>query len=225
VTVIFTVREARLRMRGKTACRLKRWLKQRRWLPLIFLFTTTLIFIGSALHEPNNFDGLSYREPKVLYWLDAQRWHWIASPYEAVNYTLPNYEWLTVPFFLVTRGFHSTVIINWISFLFLPSLFFTLMRAFGARGRAAFDWMWLFPTGYIIALEAGGIGNDLVGMAALLAALHCASRFVRDGKGGQLFDALLAAAFCTGVKMGEAKSIGCGIGSRVGNFRADPNHQ
>ena len=201
VTVIFTLREAKPRMRGKTAWRSMRWLKQRRWLPLIFFFTTALICIGSALHEPNNFDGLSYREPKVLYWLDAQRWHWIASPYEAVNYTLPNYEWLTVPFFLVTGGFHSTVIINWISFLFLPSLFFTLMRAFGARGRAAFDWMWLFPTGYIIALEAGGIGNDLVGMVALLAALHCAGRFVRDGKNGQLFDALLAAAFCTGVKM------------------------
>jgi hypothetical protein len=106
-----------------------------------------------------------------------------------------------MPFFLATRGFHSTVVINWIAFLFLPSLLFTLMRAFGARGRAAFDWMWIFPSGYVIAMEAGGIGNDLAGMAALLAALHCANRFARDGKGSQLFDALLAAGFCTGVKL------------------------
>ncbi len=201
VTAIFTLREAKPPGSGKTARRLKRWLKQRRWLPLIYFSTFALIIIGSAMYEPNNFDGLSYREPKVLDWLDAQRWRWIASPYEAINYTLPNYEWLTVPFFLVTRGFHSTVIINWIAFLFLPSLLFSLIRAFGARGRAAFDWMWIFPTGYIIALEAGGIGNDVIGMVALLAALHCANRFVRDGKGGQLFDALLAAGFCTGVKL------------------------
>jgi hypothetical protein len=200
-TVIVTLREGKLQSRGKTARRLKLWCKRKRWLPLIYFFTFALIVIGSALHEPNNFDGVSYREPKVLYWLDAQRWQWIASPYEAINYTLPNYEWLTVPFFLATREFHSTVVINWIAFLFLPSLLFTLMRAFGARGRAAFDWMWIFPSGYIIALEAGGIGNDVVGMVALLAALHFANRFVRDGKGGQLFDALLAAGFCTGVKL------------------------
>lgn len=198
---ILTFRENNARVDQKTAKRLGKWLKHRRWLPLIYFLTLALIIAGSILHEPNNFDGLSYREPKVLYWLDHQRWHWIASPYEAINYTLPNYEWLTVPFFLATRGFHSTVVLNWISFLFLPSLIFTLLRAFGARGRAAFDWMWIFTSGYIIVMEAGGIGNDITGLVALLAALHCANRFVAHGKSSYLFDALLAAGFCTGVKL------------------------
>ncbi len=199
--VVFRLQQERPRPRGKIAPRFRRWWKRRRALPLIYFFTLALIITGSILHEPNNFDGVSYREPKVLYWLDQQQWHWIDSPYEAMNFTLPNYEWLTVPLFLTTHGFHLTVVINWIALLLLPSLMFTLLRAFGAAGRAAFDWMWIFPAGYVIVTEAGGIGNDVLGLVALLAALHCANRFAAGGKGSQLFDALLAAGFCTGVKL------------------------
>jgi hypothetical protein len=178
-----------------------RWWKCRRILPLIYLATFALIIAGSVWHEPNNFDGLSYRIPKVLYWLDQQHWYWINTPFEELNYTLPNYEWLTVPIFLVTGGFHSAVVINWIAFLFLPSLFFALLRAFGASERVAYDWMWIFPSGYLIAMQAGGIGNDLIGLAFILAALHCANRFVATAKISFLFDALLAAGFCTGIKL------------------------
>jgi hypothetical protein len=179
---------------------IRRW-KGRRILPLIYLVTFGLIVLGSVWHEPNNYDGLSYRIPKVLYWLDQHRWHWINAPFQAINYTLPNYEWVTVPLFLATGGFHGTVVINWIAFLALPSLFFTLLRAFGVPGRLAYDWMWIFPSGYLIALEAGSIGNDLIGLAFILAALHCANRFVATTRASGLFDALLAAGFCTGVKV------------------------
>src|SRR5947207_2185005 len=78
----------------------RRWFKGRfvrlwrrpRALPIIYFIIFLLIVIGSLLHEPNNFDGLSYRVPKVLYWLEQGRWHWINAPYEAVNFTFPNYE-------------------------------------------------------------------------------------------------------------------------------------
>ena len=123
----------------KLAC----WWCRRRLLPLIFLLTFALLAIGSVLYEPNNFDALSYRSPKVLYWLDQGHWHWIKANYEAMNYTMSNFEWLTVPLFLLTHGFHVAVVVNWIAFLLLPPLFFSLLRAFGATGRVAYDWMWL----------------------------------------------------------------------------------
>ena len=176
------------------------WWNRKRPLPLLYLGTFALVVLGSLLHEPNNFDGLCYRAPKVLFWLQQHRWNWISSPYP-INQTLPNYEWLTVPIFLATGGFHGTVIINWIAYLLIPPLFFSLLRALGAGGRMACDWMWLFPSGYIITMLAGGIGNDLLGLAAILAGLHFAKRFVASGKGGFLLDALLAAGFCTGVKL------------------------
>ena len=179
---------------------IRRW-KCRRILPLIYLVTFGLIVFGSVWHEPNNFDGLSYRIPKVLYWLNQHCWCWINTPFQELNYTLPNYEWLTVPLFLATGGFHGAVVINWIAFLALPSLFFTLLRAFGASGRLAYDWMWIFPSGYLIVMQAGGIGNDLIGLAFILAALHCANRFVATTRASFLFAALLAAGFCTGVKL------------------------
>ena len=177
------------------------WWKRKHPLPLLFLAAFALVVLGSILHEPNNFDGLSYRAPKVLFWLQQHQWHWIQSPYGPINYTLPNYEWLTVPMFLATGGFHSTVIINWIAFLLVPPLFFSLLRALGAGGRMAWCWMWLFPSGYIITMLAGGIGNDLLGLTAILAGFHFARRFAASGSGGCLLDALLAAGFCTGIKL------------------------
>jgi hypothetical protein len=177
------------------------WWKRRRVLPLVFLLITGLILLGSVMHEPNNYDGLNYRAPKVLHWLDAQSWQWIHTASQNLNYTFPNYEWLTVPLFLASKGFHLTVVLNWIGFALLPGLGFSALRLLGANRRYAYDWMWILPSGYIVALEAGGIGNDLIGLTAFLASLHCAKRFNETGRGGCLLDALLAAAFCTGVKI------------------------
>lgn len=181
--------------------RMLRWWKCRRLLPLIFLFMVLLVICGSILYRPNNYDGLSYRIPKVLYWTGQEHWCWIKTAFGPANYTMPNYEWLTVPIFLATGGFHLDVVINWISFLFLPPLFFSLLRTFGAPRRLAWDWMWIFPSGYIITMQAGGIANDLPGLTAILAALYCADRFVATNRKSYLFDALLAAGFCTGIKL------------------------
>src|SRR3954468_9958757 len=38
----------------------------RRPLPLIFLFVTCLIFLGGFCYAPNNYDGLTYRLPRLL---------------------------------------------------------------------------------------------------------------------------------------------------------------
>ncbi len=177
------------------------WWRRRRVLPLLFLVISALIGLGSVLHAPNNFDGLSYRAPRVLNWLAAHHWHWITTALEPTNYMMANYEWLTAPLLAATHNLHYTVVINWISFAVLPPLFFSLLRNFGVPRRVAYDWMWVFPSGCLIALLAGGIGNDLLGLAMILAGLHFARRFTERGSNHFLFDALLAAGFATGVKL------------------------
>ena len=124
------------------------------------------------------------------------------------------------PHFFLTGGFHADVVIDWISFLFLPSLFFTLLRAFGTPRRLAWDWMWLLPSASLVAMQAGSIGNDLPGMAAILAALHCANRFVARRQTGYLLDALLAAGLCTGIKLSNLPLAAFVLIILLGNFKA-----
>lgn len=199
--VIFLTRRADAPKTVSLFHRVVRWWKGRRVLPLIFLFVFALIVAGSLLHVPNNYDALAYRIPRVLHWTRHHHWYWINTPFGQLNYTLPNYAWLTVPLFLTTGGFAMDVVINWVAFLFLPPLFFSLLRAFGTPRRLAWNWMWIFPSGYMIAMQAGGLGNDLLGLTAILAALYCANRYIASGRKSCLFDALLAAGFCTGVKL------------------------
>jgi hypothetical protein len=95
--VAHEVRKSRFHFRFRLHRRVALWWKHRRILPLLYMLVALLVTIGAIAYEPNNFDGLSYRFPKLIFWLNAHRWCWIDSPYVPVNYTLPNYEWLTMP--------------------------------------------------------------------------------------------------------------------------------
>jgi len=181
--------------------RLLLWLRQRRMLPLIFALVFGLSCLGAIVHEPNNFDGLSYRVPRVLYWMSGNGWHWIDTPYFFLNCALPNFEWASLPALMLTGDIHAAVVLNLVAYLFVPGLFFRLLRVFGVAPRLAYDWMWLFPAGYLLAMQAGGLGNDLIGVMMILASLHFAARFAQAGGNGNLVDALLAAGFCTGIKL------------------------
>src|SRR5687768_8671562 len=70
----------RLHLRGSKrrplASRLRRF---RRPLPLLFLVLAGCALLGGLLYAPANWDALSYRVPRVLNWLTAERWHWIES--------------------------------------------------------------------------------------------------------------------------------------------------
>jgi hypothetical protein len=194
------------------------WWHRRRGLPLVFLVTCSLALAGAVLWEPNNFDGLSYRIPRVLFWLEHRGWTWIDTPYAALNHTMPNYEWMSLPLFLA-GGTRALVVINLAAFLAMPPLLFVLLRQFGVRGRMAWEWMWLLPAGYLVAMQAGGIGNDLIGMTAILAALYFAGRFASRGEGTDLFDALLAAGLCTGIKLSNLPLAGFVIIILLGDWR------
>jgi len=152
-----------------------RFRRFRRWLPASFVVLAVLILGGGLMHEPNNHDGLSYRIPRVLHWLDHQAWFWTGNFDVRMDTRSAGFEWLSAPFLALLRSDRLIFLWNWLGFLFLPSLVFQLCRRIGATGRAAWTWMWLAPSAYGVVLQAGSIGNDFIGAVFFLTSLNLAS--------------------------------------------------
>jgi len=172
----------------------------RRTFPLAFLILAVLAFLGGALHNANNYDTLAYRTPRVLHWLAAGQWQWLHTDFPRLNTRTAGFEWLTAPQFLFLRTDRFVFLLNVIAFLLLPGRVFAVLTRLGVRPRAAWRWMWLFPTGYGYVLEAGSVVNDMFGGLMALTAIEFALRARRNGKISDLWTASLAAALMTAVK-------------------------
>ncbi len=152
------------------------------------------------MHAPSNYDALAYRMPRILHWLAAEQWHWIHTDFQRLNPRAVGYEWVATPILLFTHSLRPVFLIGAVSFLLLPGLVFSLFTRLGVRPRVAWHWMWLAPTGYCFALQAGGIGNDIFGAVFALAAFDQALRARQSGKFRDVFLACLAAGLLTGAK-------------------------
>ncbi len=188
---------------------------RRPW-PLCFAILALLILIGGLLYPPTNHTGLSYRLPRVLHWLAEQRWHWIHTPNYRMNNRACGIEWLTVPLVVFTRSDRLLFLLNYVPFLLLPGLIFSVWKRLGVRPRVAWHWMWIVPTGYVFLLQAGSIGNDAFPALYALAAVDFALRALRPELGpaktskaatqpgigavSNLAYSVLAAALLTGAK-------------------------
>lgn len=170
-------------------------------LPALYLTTFVLAALGGMLHPPNNFDALTYRLPQLLHWLDAGRWHWIATSNEHLNITGAGYSWLMAPLLALTGSDRGFFLPNIIAYAFLPGAFFQVARGCGVRRRVAWYWMWLLASGYCFAIQAGGIANDLLPATYVLVAVGLAFRARRTGVVRDAWFSILAAALATGVKV------------------------
>jgi hypothetical protein len=172
----------------------------KRIFPLAFLILAGLAFFGGALHAPSNFDTLAYRTPRVLHWLAAQQWEWVHTDFPRLNTRTAGFEWLTAPQFLFLHTDRLVFLLNVISFLLLPGRVFAVLTRLGVRPRAAWHWMWLFPSGYGYVLQAGSVVNDMFGAVFALTAVEFALRAAREKKIPLLWTAGLAAALMTAIK-------------------------
>ena len=170
------------------------------WLPLLFGFVAFLALAGGILYPPSNYDALSYRLPRILHWLDAGHWHWIDTPNTRQNYSAPGFEWLMVPLLVFFKTDRLFFLINWISFLLLPSLVFRTFRLTGIPANSCWWWMWLLPLGYGYVLQSGGIGNDAFATVYALASVSFVLSADRNEKFSDLGWAILAVALLTGTK-------------------------
>jgi hypothetical protein len=177
-----------------------RWRRFQRLLPALWLGLALLILIGGALHAPNNYDYLTYRFPRVLHWAWEQQWHWIETANDRMNYSAPLFEWLMAPLFIFFKTDRLFFLINFISFLLLPGLIFWVFRLLGVNRRAAWFCMWLLPSGYCYAIQAGSAGNDSFAAVFLLASIGFALRARRSHSFYDLGFSVLAAALLTGAK-------------------------
>ena len=174
-----------------------------RWLPMAFAALATLIFLGGILYAPSNYDGLSYRLPRVLHWLAQGRWHWIHTANYRMNDRSCGFEWLMTPMVLFTGSDRALFLANFLPFLLLPGLVFSVFTRLGVSGRVAWHWMWLLPTGYNFILQAGSLANDAFAAAYALAALDFALRAATSRRISDVWFSLLAAALLTGAKSGN----------------------
>ncbi len=110
------------------------------------------------------------------------------------------FEWLTAPLLLFTKSDRALFLLNFLSFLLLPGLIFSVFRRLGVRARVAWRWMWLLPTGYNFLLQAGGIANDTFPAIYALAALDFGCRAWVSRRPADLWHSLLAVALLTGAK-------------------------
>jgi len=172
----------------------------RRGFPLAFALVAALALAGGLVHAPNNYDALTYRTPRVLYWLAEGRWHWIHSDVASLNTRGCGFEWVSAPLLLLTGTDRWFFLINAVSFLLLPGLCYSLLTRLGVRSRVAWHWMWVIPAGYCYLLQAGGIGNDLFGTTLALAALDFALRAARERSATAAWLAILAAGLMTASK-------------------------
>jgi hypothetical protein len=182
------------------SCRVSRPRRFQRPFPLAFLILSAMALLGGIIHPPNNYDGLAYRLPRVLHWLAVDQWQWIHTVFPRVNNRASGMEWLSAPVLALLKTDWPLFLINFISFLFLPGLVFSVLIRLGVRNRVAWHWMWIVPTGYCFLLQAGSIGNDAFGAPFALAAINFALRAKASKSPGDFFSSILAAALVTGVK-------------------------
>lgn len=172
----------------------------RKRLPLMFAIVGLFAFLGGVFYAPNNYDALTYRVPRLLQWVAVGRWNWIITANERMNYSGTNFEWLTAPLFLFSRTDRLFFVLNFIPFLFLPGLIFSTYRMLHVGGRVAWAWMWILPTSYCYALQAGSIGNDAIGAVLVLASLNFALRASQTHRISEALFSMLAIALATGLK-------------------------
>jgi hypothetical protein len=185
---------------GKLFC-LKKFLRRfRHPLPLCFAALAILVFLGGALYPPSNYTGLNYREARVLQWLAHGHWFWVHTANYRMNDRACGIEWLTAPLLLFTKSDRALFLINFIPFLLLPGLIFSVFTRLGVRARVAWQWMWLLPTGYDFLLQAGSIANDTFPAVYALAAIYFAASAWSSRCVADLWHSILAAALLVGAK-------------------------
>jgi hypothetical protein len=152
-----------------------RW-RMRCFLPAGFGILALLVLVSGVIYAPNDHTALSYRLPRVMEWLSHGRWFWIHTRNYRMNDRACGIEWLSAPLLLFTKSDRVLFLLNFIPFLLLPGLIFSVWTRLGVHRRVAWNWMWLVPTGYCFLMQAGGVANDAFPTVYALAMMDFALR-------------------------------------------------
>jgi hypothetical protein len=183
---------------GQTAHKI--WWRGRRLLPASFFILVLLSLLAGEMYLPHNGDSGSYRTPRVLHWLGQEQWHWIHTLDIRMNIAGTGFEWLSAPMILFTGSDRGLFLINWVSYLLLPGLIYSVFTRLGVRGTVAWWWMWLLSSGWCFVWQAQDTGNDSFAVIYALASVDFALRARQSHRLTDWWLALLSAALLTGTK-------------------------
>ena len=179
---------------------LQRIIRSRFATPRLWLTLATLALAGGLAYAPNNYDYLTYRFPRVLHWCAENSWYWIPGADDRMNYSGVGFEWMMAPLYLAFHTDRLFFLLNFIPYLFLPALVFSVLPRFGISRRIAWWWMWVFPCGYCFILQAASTGNDACAAVYFLASLHFLFRARDEAPPRNFLLSCVALALTTGVK-------------------------
>jgi len=174
--------------------------------PKLWLLLAVFALAGGIAYSPNNYDYLTYRFPRVLHWSWEHGWNWITTlngittVNERMNYSGTGFEWLMAPLFIVFKTDRLFFLINFISYLLLPGVIFSVFSRLGISKRISWWWMWVLPCGYCYILQAASAGNDSFAALYFLASLHYLYRANGSSAARNLTLSCLAIALMTGAK-------------------------
>lgn len=177
------------------------WRRRRHLLPTIFFVIAVLTIFGGCLYPPTNYDGLTYRLPRMLHWLGEEKWFWIPTINSRMNFSGSTWEWTALPVLAILKTDRLLFLINGLGFLLMPGLLFSIFRQLGIAGRVAWHWMWLLPLAYGYVTQAGSIGNDLTGTLFLLCSIFFGLKARRSGRCIDVCLAIWAAALLSNTKL------------------------
>ena len=201
IAFVFWWRKTRWRPQKNLAQFCHKFLRRfRRPAPMFFLLLVLLAFLSGALLPDLNYDTDAYRLPRVFHWLWFGQWHWIHTSDARMNISACGFEWLCAPLILFTHTDRFLFLINWISYLMLPGLIFSVFTRLQVRPRVAWWWMWFLAAGWCFALQAGSVDNDSLAAVYILAAVDLVLRARKKNSVSDFWLSLLAVALATGVK-------------------------
>lgn len=168
--------------------------------PLLFLVLVVLSLLSGAFYPALNYDANAYRLPSLFHWLAAGQWHWIRTDDFRMNVFGCGYRWLAAPLVAFTNTDRLIFLPNWISYLMLPGLIFSVFTRLQVRPHVAWWWAWLLSSGWCFSLQASSVDNDGFAVIYALASVDLALRARETGKVSDWWLSLLAAALLTGAK-------------------------
>lgn len=141
----------------------------------IFFIICIVSLFGGIINRPFGWDAYAYRIPRVLRWLQEEKWIWLMAGDSRMDISSIAQEWQIAPLISLFGTDRLIFITNFIPYCLFPSLIYLASRSLGIKRYWALLSMWMIPLGYCFSLSSAGVQNDGVGgihAVAALAFLH-----------------------------------------------------
>jgi hypothetical protein len=133
-----------------------------------FLILLVLIVVAGGLFLTTALDSVSYRIPRMLYWIQEGGFTMIDTPDGRLNLMSPAWEYASTPLYLA-GGFRTLWVGSAIAWVILYLAFVEICGSFGLAPKSA-RWLALVPVSSVgLVLQATSTMND--GWAAALVAV------------------------------------------------------